>query len=810
MVQEIQLRIYQYILEKIYIIIGKIRSVSKYYYEIIFISKIVLSDDIFSSYIEEDNKKITILLQKIKNIYGKFIKKKKIYYFLKYYSIMIRIKAKEMKFLEKNRSYKSIIYINKDQKLKPFYLSELDCLENRLNLNNSNNNIQYIDSYSILNPNYTSSIVNSIRGNNYHQFNNNTERIMLNKKSNSKNKNNFKKINKLSNSRSNTMNNCNKNVNFNSLKRLMNKSSRKSVNKKDNNNLIKENAKNKRTLSYGNLEINIKRDNNRYKNFNKNKYIFKNCNFISNIESYKEIPSYTTSSPNGYIYPTILTNNIDNSIKNNKMNNNIFSNYQVTTTISSDNSKKARAKPSLWYCNTFSLQDQVSSQSSLSPLPCNNSSNIYSNEKVQKYFNNSSNFNSISNFDIINSKDFLNNQIYNFIKNNSKSKDKIGSKNKNNRYNDFKRKEKLINRNSRKNILNKNIFSKKLNNINHRKKNNSFFTMSIGESTQFPSEGINIDKSDKTNDKSLKNYNLPLTSSVRHIYNYNNDSKLISIGTNYIKSPKINNKYKKKNYLKIDNDYKCNNKPNSNCHTTPFEMNEKKNIIIENIKRVKIEYNNKNNNIYNNFSVIYNNNQLDSITNNNTKDNNRNKENHVLNRNNNINNINNFSFNKNHSPKNKYCNKNLSHNNIKIGTVKNNNENKMNYIKNRKNLILQKGKKKFLKNDNVYQHSISFSTLNTNRNHKKFKTHNYEVSHNVAEEQFINKNNLDENNEELEEQNNINNDSLTISMQSMNDSKILELAKHYIDEEKIIDKGKISEILSDKNTKKTIKNYNYY
>ena len=127
---------------------------------------------------------------------------------------------------------------------------------------------------------------------------------------------------------------------------------------------------------------------------------------------------------------------------------------------------------------------------------------------------------------------------------------------------------------------------------------------------------------------------------------------------------------------------------------------------------------------------------------------------------------------------------------------------------------MQKGKKKFRENDNVYQHSISFSTLNTNintkRNLKKLKTHDYEVSHNVVEEQFINKYNLDNNNEEPEEQNYINNDSLTISMQSINDSKILELAKHDIDEEKIIDKGKINEILSDKNTQKIIKNYKYY
>ena len=718
---------------------------------------------------------------------------------MKYHHITVKIKAKEMKCLEKNRSYKSVIYINSEQNLNPFCLSDLDCLKNSINLNNSNNNNHYINSYSILNPNYSPSIMNSIRGKNFPRFNYKTERIIFNKKSNSKNKSN--------NSRINTMNNCTKNINFNSLKSFI-----KNINVNKNKN--DKNKKNKRTLSYGNLEVKVKRDNNRYKKFNKNKYIFKNCNFISNTESCKEIPSYITSSPNGCIYPTILTNNNESTIKNNKLNNNNISDYQVTTTISSDNSKKLRTKPPLWYCNTFSLHDQVSPHSSLSPLPCNNSSNNFPNERTQNYFSNSTNFNSISNFDIFNSKDFLNSQIYNFIKVNSKSKDNNSSKTKNNRYHDLKRKEKLNIKNKRKNMK---IFSKKISNINHRKENNSYFTMNIDESTQFLSDGANVNKSElKTNDKSLDN-NMPLTSSVRYINNYNNKSNLINIGTNYIKSPKTNNKisnkYKKNHDLKIDNDYKCNYKPNSNCQTTPFDINEKKKIIIENIKKVKIEHNNKKNNIYNNFSMIYND-QLNNITtNNNIKNDYRNKENQQLNRdsnkNNNSNNINNSSFNKIYSSKNKYYKKNLSHNNTKITTVKNNNENKMNNKKNEKNLILQKGKKRFLKNDNIYQHSISFSTLNTNINHKKLKTRDYEVSRNVIEEQFIKKSNLD-NNEETEEQNYINNDSLTISMQSINDSKILELAKHYIDEEKIIDKGKINEILSDKNSQKIIKNYKYY
>jgi hypothetical protein len=168
---------------------------------------------------------------------------------LKYYHIIIRNKAIEIKFLEKNRSQKSVIYINKEQTLNPFYINDLNCLKNSINLNNSNNNIQNIDSYHILNHNYSPSIINSIRGKNYPRFNNRTERIIFTQKTNSKNKNsNFKKINKSSNSRSNTLNNCSKNANFDSFKRFIQNFSIKNVNKKEINNLNNENNKKKKNF----------------------------------------------------------------------------------------------------------------------------------------------------------------------------------------------------------------------------------------------------------------------------------------------------------------------------------------------------------------------------------------------------------------------------------------------------------------------------------------------------------------------------------------------------------------------------------
>ena len=58
---------------------------------------IVISDNIFSKYIENDNTKIELILRKIIVIYSKFLKRKKLKYFLKYKTNSIIIKKKKKK-----------------------------------------------------------------------------------------------------------------------------------------------------------------------------------------------------------------------------------------------------------------------------------------------------------------------------------------------------------------------------------------------------------------------------------------------------------------------------------------------------------------------------------------------------------------------------------------------------------------------------------------------------------------------------------------------------------------------------------------
>ena len=50
-----------------------------------------------------------------------------------------------------------------------------------------------------------------------------------------------------------------------------------------------------------------------------------------------------------------------------------------------------------------------------------------------------------------------------------------------------------------------------------------------------------------------------------------------------------------------------------------------------------------------------------------------------------------------------------------------------------------------------------------------------------------------------------------MSLQSINDSKMLEMANYFIDDDKIVNKEKISEILNEKNSQRNFKiiNKNY-
>ena len=127
------------------------------------------------------------------------------------------------------------------------------------------------------------------------------------------------------------------------------------------------------------------------------------------------------------------------------------------------------------------------------------------------------------------------------------------------------------------------------------------------------------------------------------------------------------------------------------------------------------------------------------------------------------------------------------------------------FIKKNKNIKFQNDSKDIssINNKNTSKYNISFSTLNSNKNNKRAKQSLYEISYNVANGQIITKNNIEK---KEEKNNNGNNDSNDLSLQSINDSKMLELANRYVNNGRILDKVKINEILSNKSLKKNYKN----
>ena len=231
-------------------------------------------------------------MKKLKNIYGKFLRKKKLYYFLKYYNIVTHINTSEL------------IYdfnINYNNGFIPYNLYILNNDEKNENLNLYNN--KYINSYSQLIPDSNLLIGYPITDENNPIFSK-TERMPL---KNQFQINNFKKVNK------NYINYINNNEKGNYLDMLIKNSS---ISNKNNNtscnNNNKKSLKNRRTLSYGNFEVKMNRDNNIYNMFpiEDNNIIFNSTNNMNSTQSLKTIfPSYSITSPNGLIYPIIFADN---------------------------------------------------------------------------------------------------------------------------------------------------------------------------------------------------------------------------------------------------------------------------------------------------------------------------------------------------------------------------------------------------------------------------------------------------------------------------------------------------------------------
>ena len=182
--------------------------------------------------------------------------------------------------------------------------------------------------------------------------------------------------------------------------------------------LDKKNLKKRRTMSYGNLEVKLKKDNEDFKVFDNdnNKFnngnIFNNSNIINdNTQQLKYLfPPYTFTTPNKYVYPIILNNN-----SNTGMNNNLSYQYPRNTVVYQSDLKDDAQKPLLWYTNVYPSISQISI------MQDNNYLSGFQNQ-TPRYINNSAYFNSITNINNSYSEDYLNKQIFDFINANSKTK----------------------------------------------------------------------------------------------------------------------------------------------------------------------------------------------------------------------------------------------------------------------------------------------------------------------------------------------------------------------------------------------------
>ena len=143
----------------------------------------------------------------------------------------------------------------------------------------------------------------------------------------------------------------------------------------------------------------------------------------------------------------------------------------------------------------------------------------------------------------------------------------------------------------------------------------------------------------------------------------------------------------------------------------------------------------------------------------------------------------------------------ISKNSIPIGPKKNNN------INNSKNDNIDLDKNKIIKNYSI-EISNSGQFLNNNDYLYENNKSQYEINPNKINYQFSKTNQININNsqeKEKDEQNNSFNESLGMSLQSINDSRIFELANHFIDEDKTVNKDKINSILNEKYSQRNIK-----
>ena len=439
----------------------------------IIISYIVLSDKIFSCFIENDNKRIINSLKKLISIYAKNQRHKILYYFVKYRNI-----------INKLFTYDFILQTNKidTNSSIPITLSDIDPIDSYSIAKNIPNTSMHSNQI----PYSNSSIAYSFISENKPKFENKSERF-------SKRTLNNTNIDKIG---------------------LQNRSL---TNRIGNINLKQKNMKKRRTLSYGNLEIKMKRDdsfNFLDNNINNNiPYIYNNA-FPPSI--------YTT--PNKYLYPIILNNN-DTFYNNSNINNNSLYNYQKSEILYQNEFNDE--KPLLWYTNAVPSTGQVSI------LQDNRYLNNFQN-MTPKYINNSAYFNSITNINNSYSEAYLNKQIFDFINANSKTKQHI-----------------INNIGKKHNIeLNKYNINNKLKNKAKQKKENSFTKNRNRQNIYGSIHRKNYSEYQDFNDKRYHNH-VMINNYKKNIKN-SHISKLIKNIPKGQKKKNIINNLKSKN-INIDN-----------------------------------------------------------------------------------------------------------------------------------------------------------------------------------------------------------------------------------------------------------------
>jgi hypothetical protein len=416
-----------------------------------------------------------------------------------------------------------------------------------------------------------------------------------------------------------------------------------------------------------------------------------------------------------------------------------------------------KQKPSLWYANIFSPLNQI-------PIVTDN------NYTISKCLNNSANFNSIPNLINNYSEDYLNKQIFDFINANNKTKQNIIS-NIGKKHNFKLSKSNGSIKIDENNKINYNNLNKKI-----KRKNRSYYTMNVDELSQLLSDKININSEKPENfEKSFEKSN-KIKKNISFLKK-GKENNNINMFNDMIYNRNLKIKYNQNSY-NVET-----NKKNINSKNTNKEFSDEYNRKISNKEKKNTNTIKNKNNFLEQENYVY--------------------KKHNINKNNNTIPLSNK----------KYKNNTYNVNSDSINSNTNNISRKDIPLKN-KNILIKKDKINFNiqnvsketlnpKIKHIRNHNnISISTLNSKENKKSLVPLKYEIS-NAVDEQFIHKNIEVKD----DEQNISGENSLTMSLQSMNDSKMLELANKYVDDERDLYKTKINDILNDKSTQRIMKKY---